>query len=54
MSFTKRLLVEDERKRQAAIGIAVRAGVLRRSKFGVCDELTEDHSEEMLKKAVVP
>jgi hypothetical protein len=51
MSFAKRAIVEDERKRAAAIQVAIRAEYLKRCQFGICDELTEHHSEDILKKA---
>lgn len=49
MSFVKQLLEEDERKRQAAVGVAIRAGILNRC--DLCEELTEEYSEELLKAA---
>lgn len=49
MSFAKRVLVEDERKRLAAVEIATRAGVLKRCEL--CEELTEHHSEVSLREA---
>ena len=51
MSGVKELLVEDERKWQAAIAIAKRAGVLSRCE--VCGELTEEHSKDLLKEGYV-
>jgi len=49
MSRANELIAQDERKRQAAVEIAIRAGVLNRCEL--CEELTEDHSEELLTKA---
>ncbi|MDT7543603.1 MAG: hypothetical protein QOE33_3507 [Acidobacteriota bacterium] len=49
MSAVKELLVESERKWQAAVVIAKRAGELKRCEL--CEELTEEHSKDSLKKA---
>lgn len=49
MSVAKELIAKDENRLRAAVEIARRAGVLNRCE--VCGELTEDHSEELLKEA---
>jgi hypothetical protein len=49
MSGVKTVMEQDERKRQAAVQIYIRAGVLKRC--DVCGELTEAHSEELIEKS---
>src|SRR5437763_12125688 len=49
MSVVKELLVENECRWLAAVEISKRAGVLNRCE--ICEELTEVHFEELLKKA---
>jgi hypothetical protein len=51
MSFADRATEEDERKHRAAIVIGARKSVLRRCKFGICNALTWDESEEQLQPA---
>ena len=51
MSFAQRAITEDERKQDVAAVIGARVGALKRCKFGICDELTWDESEEQLKRA---
>jgi hypothetical protein len=49
MSGVKDLIVEDERKRHAAIQIALRAGELQ--SCDLCEEIFETHSEDSLTEA---
>ncbi len=51
MSFAQRAIAEDERKQSVAAVIGARVGALKRCKFGICDELTWDESEEQLERA---
>lgn len=52
MSFADRAIAADERKEHAATVIGAKKGVLKRCRFGLCQELTwRDGSEEYLEDA---
>lgn len=53
MGVWQQAIAEDERKHRVAVTIGARKGVLKRCKFGLCDELTWDwdESEQQLEDA---
>ena len=53
MGVWQQAIAEDEQKHHVAVVIGARKGVLKRCKFGLCEELTSDwdESEQQLEEA---
>jgi hypothetical protein len=51
MSFADRAIIEEKDKQNVAVEIALKVGVLKPCKFGICNELVWDDSKEQLESA---